>query len=443
MSKRLILQSSGRAIACLLAVAVLSPADDAVKKKDLSAPPDMTSFWNDPGGISTRDLYYGIGGRAHRPQGPFVFLKEDMSGTNPKFSVRDSNGVKWKVKLGSEARGETAATRFVWAAGYYADEDYVVPNLKVESMPKLRRGEKYVGADGTMQNARLKRESKDEKKASEWKWRDNPFVDTREWNGLRVVMALIDNWDLKDVNNAVRDIGGKPVYLVSDLGASFGGVHTGSPKGEAEAYAKAKFITDVSDNTVSFAAPGRPPIYHRFRFPISPIASTCKASAIAFPSTTRAGSARFSDSSPMTRFNPHFAPPVMARIPCSYSLPPFARASPNSTGCRAGRLVLLAELDIVQFGVEAFGRHQLIVRAALCDRAVFDDEDHVRRLDGGQTMRDHDGGLAFHQPIQRLEDQLFGRGSPARSWAHPESGSACCESRRARWRCAAAGRRRA
>ena len=38
-----------------------------------------------------------------------------------------------------------------------------------------------------------------------WSWYDNPFVGTREFNGLRVMMALVNNWDLKDVNNRVSD----------------------------------------------------------------------------------------------------------------------------------------------------------------------------------------------------------------------------------------------
>ncbi len=267
MSKLLIPRAPVRALASVLAVALLLPADDIVKKKPLPgvAGPDMTAFWNQPQDIATRDLYYGIGGKAHEPHAPFTFLKEDMSGSNPKFSVRDSAGVKWKVKLGSEARGETAAARFVWAAGYYADEDYALTDFQVQSMPALHRGQKYVGPDGMMHNVRLKRDSKDDKKSGGiWKWRENPFVDTREWNGLRVVMALLDNWDLKDVNNAIREIDGKQVYLVSDLGASFGGIHSGSPKGDAEAYAKSRFITEVSGDTVSFSAPGRPPLIHAF-----------------------------------------------------------------------------------------------------------------------------------------------------------------------------------
>jgi hypothetical protein len=53
----------------------------------------------------------------------------------------------------------------------------------------------------------------------------NPFTGTREFNGLRVLMALLSNWNLKDVNNAIyaeRDETGSAVYEVSDLGTSFG-----------------------------------------------------------------------------------------------------------------------------------------------------------------------------------------------------------------------------
>ena len=58
-------------------------------------------------------------------------------------------------------------------------------------------------------------------------------------------MALIDNWDLKDINNAIYDRQGLRIYLVSDLGASFGSngrSYTRASKGNLEAYEKARFI---------------------------------------------------------------------------------------------------------------------------------------------------------------------------------------------------------
>src|SRR5215467_2691803 len=100
-------------------------------------------LWREPADISSRNLLYGSGGRAHQPAGAFTFVEEDRQGSNPKFDVRDENGVKWKVKLGPEASPEVVATRLVWAVGYYANEDYFLPELHVENMPHLKRGQKF------------------------------------------------------------------------------------------------------------------------------------------------------------------------------------------------------------------------------------------------------------------------------------------------------------
>jgi hypothetical protein len=79
---------------------------------------------------------------------------------------------------------------------------------------------------GIVYNVRLKRYLRNEKKIGTWAWANDPFANTREWNGLRVLMAVINNWDLKDENNSIYQVrepqGGEQVYMVSDLGASFG-----------------------------------------------------------------------------------------------------------------------------------------------------------------------------------------------------------------------------
>src|SRR4051812_39955647 len=86
-------------------------------------------LWRMPSDIASRDLFYGPGGKAHEPKGPFTFDKEDSDGSNPKFDVIDQDGVHWRVKLGPEVRPETVASRLVWGAGYFANEDYFVPVL--------------------------------------------------------------------------------------------------------------------------------------------------------------------------------------------------------------------------------------------------------------------------------------------------------------------------
>jgi hypothetical protein len=252
-------------LAALLAVAIGYPitAGDKPSKPREDTGSGPAVLWRNPTDMAARDLYYGPGGRDHEPHGTFSFVKEDLDGTNPKYVVRDADGVQWKVKLGLEARPETVASRIVWAAGYYTNEDYFLPEMKIEGMPaRLHRGRKLVAQDGTVHNVRLKRESKSEKKAGTWQWRDNPFSQTRELNGLRVMMALINNWDLKDENNAIYREGSDRIYMVSDLGASFGTDGRWWPqdegKGNLASYQNAKFVRRQGDNLVDFAVPARP-----------------------------------------------------------------------------------------------------------------------------------------------------------------------------------------
>ncbi len=102
-------------------------------------------LWSQPDDIATRDLYNGPGGDAHQPHGPYTFVEEDPDGTSPKYIVRDRDDVKWTVKLGLEARPETVASRLVWAAGYFANEDYFLPELKVEGVPATPETRPQIG----------------------------------------------------------------------------------------------------------------------------------------------------------------------------------------------------------------------------------------------------------------------------------------------------------
>lgn len=218
-------------------------------------------LWTNPVDLTSRNLFYGPGGSAHAPHGPFTFVKEDLNGTNPKFVVTDRNGIKWKIKLGNEAQPETVASRIVWAVGYRANEDYFIANIHIRGMPvRLHRGRRIVGADGWVHNVRLQRD--DEKKVGDWSWRYNPFAGTRELNGLRTLMSVMNNWDVKDENNAIYKQDGELIYLVKDLGASFGCPGLCWPrdrdKGNFENYRRSQFIRKLTPTTVSFESPARP-----------------------------------------------------------------------------------------------------------------------------------------------------------------------------------------
>ncbi len=244
------------------------PAQDQARQKlpPPGAPPPAGTLWTEPGDIASRNLYYGSGGEGGQPRGVMTFLKEDLAGSSPKFDVVDEAGTKWKVKLGPEAAPETAASRLLWAVGYTTTEDYFVPALKVEGLPPhLQRGQNFVGADGVVHNARLKRAPEDMKKAGAWKWKGSPLRGTREFDGLRVMMALMNNWDLKDSNNAIYQGGPDPsqqAYIVSDLGASFGTSGRSwtqqRSKGNLRSYGNSRFIVQVTDEYVDFAAPATP-----------------------------------------------------------------------------------------------------------------------------------------------------------------------------------------
>jgi hypothetical protein len=119
---------------------------------------------------------------------------------------------------------------------------------------------------------RLQRSPGSEKKSANWDWKHNPFKDTREFNGLRVMMALLGNWDLKTENNAVyKDDAGHEEYLVTDVGTAFGASGNryteAQSKNNLKAYQSAKFIAKATPKYVDFNFPRFPPLIFVFDFP--------------------------------------------------------------------------------------------------------------------------------------------------------------------------------
>lgn len=247
----------------VLTIPIQAMAQKQAKQKEKQNASQLPAvIWRDPGDISTLNLIYGAGGSEHAPDpnGTYTFDKEIMHGTSPKFDVKDAQGVKWRVKLGQEVQAETAATRLLWAAGYFVDEDYYLPQIKVEGLPKLHRGREFVTDDGIVRRVRLERKEKEIKKIGNWDWFKNPFVGTKELHGLRVMMSLLNNWDLKDINNSIYAVGGERRYLVSDVGATFGktGNSLGRSKGDLKEYEDSKFIEKDTPAEVDFTLHSRP-----------------------------------------------------------------------------------------------------------------------------------------------------------------------------------------
>ena len=259
------------AIAIAFSLPVRAAEAPQVQAFSMAVSPRVPSaVWHDRGNIKSLNLVYGAGGKEHQPMGKFTFVKADEGGSTPKFQVVDEQGVLWRAKLGEEAKSETAATRLVWAAGYFTDEDYYLPELRVEKMPELGRGREFVSTDGVVRGVRLERHVKGQERTGTWNWFDNPHVGTKELDGLRIMMALMNNWDLKESNNTIyEDQGEEPRYMVSDLGATFG--RTGNTlvrsKSNLRDYRGTNFIQKVKPEHVDLFLSSRPYFLTAFAIP--------------------------------------------------------------------------------------------------------------------------------------------------------------------------------
>ncbi len=216
-------------------------------------------LWRDPGNIRHRDLYYGPGSKELAPKPPFRFVKEVKEGGMPKFDVEDARGVKWRVKLGPEAQAETVATRLVWAVGYNAEESYYFDRAHINGLRKLSRGQKYVEGE-SVRGARFEPRRENIERGKRWDWSKNPFKGTRELNGLKTMMVLLNNWDVFKKNNTVLRTRGagnsEAVYTVTDLGATmgaaggFGGRHRS--KNNVQDYERYRLVRNVKSGNVKF-----------------------------------------------------------------------------------------------------------------------------------------------------------------------------------------------
>jgi hypothetical protein len=246
-------------LAALLMFAVVLPSYAAQKKSKKKAVPRGTPvLWRDTN-PSRLDLTDGPGGRGMRPAArSLTFIKEETGGASKKFRVRDARGREWVAKVSKEAQSETAAVRLVWAAGYVTEINYLVPRVTIPGK-------------GTFENVRFEARPNNVKRLDEWSWKRNPFTGTRELEGLKVLMVMLNNWDLKDANNvriyvpgAGRE-GAELRYVISDLGATFG-KEGGGPgflwritrsRNEPEDFADTKFIDKVEGGYIDFHYTGK------------------------------------------------------------------------------------------------------------------------------------------------------------------------------------------
>lgn len=206
--------------------------------------PDNGVLW-EPVDIPTRDLYTGPGANLRPEFKGLRYVGRQPGGNNVKHRVIDGNGVEWIAKAADESQPELAATRLLWALGYRTEVDYMAPKFVIDKV-------------GSYRNVRMEARPDNVKRGERWSWTANPFLKTKEFDGLKIMMVLINNWDLKDENTVILKEGGKRYYVVSDLGASFGKLadksfsRAGRSVNDSEDYAKSDFIKGVDSGFIVF-----------------------------------------------------------------------------------------------------------------------------------------------------------------------------------------------
>jgi hypothetical protein len=249
------LKSSRVVISWLLLLVFVFPvfAQEQENKKDKTAPEGTAILWRKPVDIASRNLLLGEGGEKMKPDlRRITFIEKKAGGYSTKYRVKDASGNEWVAKLGKEAQPDTAANRLLWAVGYPAEIAYLVPKLTIEGK-------------GTFENVRLEARPENIDRGENWKWDQNPFVSTPEFQGLKVMMVLLNNWDIKDDNNVVlltrnETTGENELrYIVSDLGGSLGktGGFLSRSRNKPSDFVKSDFIEEVKGNLIDFNYGGK------------------------------------------------------------------------------------------------------------------------------------------------------------------------------------------
>ncbi len=233
-------------------------------KSTLPDPPtreQLAELWIAP--QPGRDLFYGIGGARLAPDPSAVYTVIDIkrTGFSRGYTVKDPHDREWSTKFPPEAPTEVTASRILWAVGYHQPPVYYLSQWNAAHAPSpnpqlpARFREKTPELHGL--------DAKDP-----WSYYHNPFVGTREMNGLLVLQAMLGNSDLKDPQNVIYVLrepfeSAKRWYVARDLGQSFG--RTGvldAPRGDPAVFEQTPFIKGVEGGKVRFDYRGR----HRVLF---------------------------------------------------------------------------------------------------------------------------------------------------------------------------------
>ena len=244
-----------------MVVALNVAACGGVKRPSVRPSPAVPGavLWQQPTDLDTRDVYYGPwgSGRAPDPKAIYTLVERKHSGVNLGMTVVDPQGREWSVKqpypsgLDDEGPVEVTLSRVLSAVGYQQPPVYYLPafTLKDDWGVHTEAGGRF----------RLKEESL--KDVGPWRWEENPFVGTKPYQGLLVLLTMFNSTDLKNSNNTLSERrNGDRVeqwYVVRDIGSALGDTNAISArKNHAETFERHPFILGVRGGHVEFKSHG-------------------------------------------------------------------------------------------------------------------------------------------------------------------------------------------
>jgi hypothetical protein len=197
--------------------------------------------------VAAFDFGKTAGSNVQPPKAPFTFIREDLSGTQPKVFVKDASGGTWNVKFGYEVKNESFCWRLVRACGYFAEPSFFVAEGQVLGIVPLKRHSDSIQPDGKFTAARFQFRDPALKflQRANWRWDRPPLAGTKELDGLKVLIMLFSNWDNKDArvgnggpNTAIFQAGKRRIYAFTDWGSGMGrwGSSTGQTDWRCEDY---------------------------------------------------------------------------------------------------------------------------------------------------------------------------------------------------------------
>jgi hypothetical protein len=255
---------TARTSVALLTILALCGWPQASSPTDTAAPvdPPIAELWVEPHDLASRDWYNGPWGAAHAPDpaAVYAFVAPKKGGINPGMTVVDPRGRKWKVKqppdTGRNAEGpiEVVLSRVLSGVGYHQPPVYYLPAFRLndgKSIHQVAGGRFRLSLPGLND-------------IGEWKWRDNPFVETTPYFGLLTILLMFNSSDLKNSNNTLYEYrqpdGSMPQrwFVVRDIGTALGSTARLAPvRGDPDVFERLGFIKRIDNGFVEFHYNGR------------------------------------------------------------------------------------------------------------------------------------------------------------------------------------------